>query len=100
MEETEERKGRDEWGIRYMVDNTTEDVKMEQFLMAIPGSFSTDSGAKVWEKVGNTMEDESEDRSQNEPALGHWDHAWIQLVTTVPTTQAIQLVVRRRPLGS
>lgn len=52
----------------------TDDAEMKQFMMAIPGSFRTAWGAEVWEKVGNTMEDESEDKSrrdgQNEPAVG------------------------------
>jgi hypothetical protein len=54
---------------------------MEQFMMAIPGSFSTDCSAEVWGKVGDTMEDESEDKNQNEPVVG----------PPVPTTQAMPL---------
>ena len=81
MEETKKRKSRDEWAIRLLVDNITDDTEMEQFMMATPNSFSTDCGAEVWEKVGNTMEDESEDKSRNEPVVG----------PPVPTTQAMPL---------
>jgi hypothetical protein len=61
-EETEERKRRDVQGIRWLVDNLTEDTEMEQLLMAIPGSFNTEWGVEVWKKVSNTIEDESNDR--------------------------------------
>ena len=78
MDETEERKGRDVHAIRWLIDNLTEDTEMEQFLMAIPGSFNTEWGVEVWKKVGNMTEDKSESRSQNEPIVD----------TTVPTTHA------------
>jgi hypothetical protein len=83
MEETEKRKGRDEWAIRWLVDNITDDAEMGRFMMAIPRSFSTVTGssAEVWENVGNTIEDESEDKSRNEPVVG----------PPVPTTQAMPL---------
>jgi hypothetical protein len=87
MEETEEREGRDVHAIRWLIDNLTEDTEMEQFLMAIPGSFNTEWGVKVWKKVGNAIEEKSEDRSQNEPVVGP------VVDTTVPTiTPAIPLV--------
>jgi hypothetical protein len=79
MEETEERKGRDVQAIRWLIDNLTEDTEMEQFLMAIPGSFNTEWGVEVWKQVGNLIEDKSEDRSQNEPVVGP------VVDTTVPT---------------
>jgi len=44
MEETEERKGRDERGIRWLVDNLTEDAEMDSFLATIPGSFNGEWG--------------------------------------------------------
>jgi hypothetical protein len=61
MEETAERKGRDVWAIRWLIDNLTEDAEMEKFLPAIPGSFSTDWGTEVWKAVGG------QDQSQDEP---------------------------------
>ena len=51
MEETEERKGRDERGIRWLVDNLTEDAEMDSFLATIPGSFNGEWGEEVWRKV-------------------------------------------------
>jgi len=94
MEETVERKGRDERAIRWLIDNLTEDTEMEQFLTAIPGSFNTEWGVEVWKKVGNMIEDESVDRSQNEPVVGP------VVDTTVPITQAMPLGVRSSHSGS
>ena len=54
MEETEERKGRDERGIRWLVDNLTEDAEMDSFLATIPGSFNGEWGEEVWRKVFET----------------------------------------------
>jgi hypothetical protein len=72
MEETEARKDRDERAIRWLIDNLTEDAEMEQFIMAIPGSFNTDWGMEVWKRVGNYHE--SEDEGQDEPvARAHRD---------------------------
>jgi hypothetical protein len=68
MEETEARKGRDVEAIRWLIDNMTEDAEMERLLSAIPGSFNTDWGAEVWNKVGKRKQDESDDRSQDELA--------------------------------
>src|SRR6266566_3786887 len=51
--------------IRWLIDNLTEDAEMEQFIMAIPGSFNTDWGTEVWRRVGNHHE--SEDEGQDEP---------------------------------
>ena len=71
---------------------TEDNAEMEEFLMAIPGSFSTDWDTGAWKKVGSMMEDESEVRSPNEVVEPRTD-------TTVPTIQAMPLVVRR-PLCS
>jgi uncharacterized protein DUF6535 len=68
MEETEARKDRDVQAIRWLIDNLTEDAEMEKLLSAIPGSFNTDWGNEVWNKVGKGKQDESNDRSQGEPA--------------------------------
>ncbi|KAI9438739.1 hypothetical protein H4582DRAFT_1950621 [Lactarius indigo] len=51
MEETEERKNRDVRAIRWLVDNTTVNVETERFVLAIPGSFDTEWGLKVWREV-------------------------------------------------
>ena len=65
MEETEERKSRDERAIRWLVNNLTEDAEMESFAMAIPGSFHTEWGIEVWKRVaeGKRDEDYNEDRN-------------------------------------
>jgi uncharacterized protein DUF6535 len=68
MEETDARKGRDVEAIRWLIDNLTEDAEMERFLLAIPGSFNTEWGVKVWNEVAKYKQDESDDTSQDEPA--------------------------------
>ena len=66
MEETEDRKGRDERAIRWLVDNMTEDAEMESFVMAIPGSFNGKWGTDVWKKVSNTIEVKNKNRDGNQ----------------------------------
>ena len=65
MEETDARQDRDDWAIRLLIDNLTEDVEMEKLLPAIPGSFNTDWGTEVWRRVGGNhgIEDQRQDES-------------------------------------
>ncbi len=51
MEETEERQGRDEQGISWLIDNMTSDAEMDSLVMAIPGSFNGEWGIDVWKGV-------------------------------------------------
>src|SRR5258708_36321561 len=90
MGETEARKGRDVEAIRWLIDGMTEDAEMEKLLSAIPGSFNTDWGAEVWNKVGKRKQDESDDRSQDEPAYA----ARPPVDTMVLTAQAMPPVDR------
>ncbi|KAH9045188.1 hypothetical protein EDB85DRAFT_5460 [Lactarius pseudohatsudake] len=53
MEETEERKGRDVQAIRWLIDNSTEDDEMESLAMTMPGTFTSEWGVEVWEKVSD-----------------------------------------------
>lgn len=87
MEETEERKSRDVRAIQWLVGNLTEDAEMEQFLMAIPGSFDTNWGAEVWKKVGNAIEDEERASSQNERVVG----PFMDTTSTASFAQAMPL---------
>ena len=48
MEKNEERKGRDERAIRWLVNNLTEDIEMESLASGIPGSFDAKWGVEVW----------------------------------------------------
>ena len=91
MEETEERKGRDEHAIRWLIDNLTGDAEMERFMMAIPGSFGTNWGVDVWKKISNTAGGEDEDGRQNEPVMEP---------LTAPTTQATPSVIQPSYTGS
>jgi hypothetical protein len=68
MEETENRKGRDERSIRWLISNMTEDAEMELFVMAIPGSFNWEWGEEVWKGVSNTIDDKNKSTSRHEPS--------------------------------
>ena len=57
MEKNEERKGRDERAIRWLVNNLTEDIEMESLASGIPGSFDAKWGVKVWRKNDSEMPD-------------------------------------------
>jgi Family of unknown function (DUF6535) len=67
MEETPERKGRDERAILWLVKSMTEDAEIESFAMAIPGSFNTDWGVDVWQGVSDLIEDEKSGTKDNSP---------------------------------
>ena len=60
MEKTDERKDRDVRAIRWLIDSTAVNVKMEPLVSAIPGSFNTEWGRDVWKEVSlqerNTFE--------------------------------------------
>jgi len=66
MRETEERKGRDERVIRWLVDNMTEDAEMDLFVAAIPGSFDTEWGVEVWKRISEVIQDEINNATENE----------------------------------
>ena len=51
MNETPERKERDEKAIQWLIRNMTEDAEMESLMMAIPGSFNGQWALKVWKDV-------------------------------------------------
>ena len=70
MEETEERKGRDERAVQWLFNNMTEDAEMESFAMAIPGSFNTEWGLGVWKGVFEAIEHESNSTNGNPLATG------------------------------
>ena len=55
MEETDQRRGRDEEAIQWLIRNMTEDAEMESFVMAIPGSFNCKWGLEVWENVSKPL---------------------------------------------
>jgi hypothetical protein len=68
MEETEERKGRDVRAVRWLVDNTTANAEMEPLVLAIPGTFNTESGREVWIDVTSQFRS---DHATPEPQMGH-----------------------------
>jgi hypothetical protein len=68
MEETEDRKGRDQRANRWLVSNMTEHAEMESFVMAIAGSFNDEWGVEVWKKVSNAIEDKNKSINWNGPS--------------------------------
>ncbi len=69
MEETEARKDRDARAIRWLIENLTEDAEMDKLLSRIPGSFNTDWGVEVWNKVGEREQGESDANAQGDVGL-------------------------------
>jgi hypothetical protein len=77
MEENDERKSRDVRAIRWLIHNRTEDDEMESFVMAIPGSFTSEWGIEIWRKVSEVTQHEvtnpgsnnHTDRPQTDAAL-------------------------------
>jgi Family of unknown function (DUF6535) len=82
MEETGERKMRDERAISWLVNNMTEDTEMESLVMAIPGSFKTEWGVEVWRGFSEAIEEENKSTTQNE--LGMGPHTEMNLSTPMP----------------
>jgi len=70
MEETEARKGRDTRSIQWLINSLTEDIEMESFVLAIPGSFSSEWGIEVWRKVLETKDNGSATLISDEPSMG------------------------------
>src|SRR6266404_1131161 len=66
MKENEERKDRDARAIQWLIRNRTEDDEMEAFVMAIPGTFTSNWGIEVWRKVWEVMEYEDANSGSNE----------------------------------
>jgi hypothetical protein len=58
MEETKERKGRDQRAIRWLLDNLTEDAEIESFAMSIPGSLNGEWSFQVWTELSKFKEDD------------------------------------------
>ena len=67
MEENDERKDRDVRAMRWLIRNRTEDDEMEAFVMAIPGSFTSQWGIDVWRKV---KQHEDTNLRPNDPTFG------------------------------
>ena len=70
MEETEERQGRDERAISWVLDSMTQDAEMESLVMAIPGSFDEEWGKGVWNGVFRAIGYENMGTDQDELHAG------------------------------
>ena len=51
MEENDGRQRRDVRAFHSLIETLTEDIEVESFVLAIPGSFSTEWGIEVWRNV-------------------------------------------------
>ena len=51
MKQTKERKDRDVCGVQWLIDNTDGSYEMDNFVLAIPGSFNQEYGRQVWNEV-------------------------------------------------
>jgi hypothetical protein len=51
MEENDGRQFRDVGALQWLIQTLTEDIEVESFVLAIPGSFSTEWGIEVWRQV-------------------------------------------------
>ena len=51
MEENDGRQFRDIRAVQWLIQTLTEDIEVEPFVLAIPGSFSTEWGIEVWRKA-------------------------------------------------
>ncbi|KAH9002321.1 hypothetical protein EDB86DRAFT_291580 [Lactarius hatsudake] len=69
MEENEKRKYRDVQAIRFLIDNSTEDDEMESFAMTMPGTFTSEWGVEVWEKVSEVKRYEGTNSRLNDADL-------------------------------
>jgi hypothetical protein len=64
-----ERKKRDVRAIRWLVDNTTVNAKMEPLVLAIPGTFNTEWGREVWIDVSDERSDPDTLELQTEQSI-------------------------------
>ncbi|KAH8986162.1 hypothetical protein EDB83DRAFT_2240436 [Lactarius deliciosus] len=69
MEENKKRKGRDVRAIRWLIENSTEDDEMESFAMTMPGTFTSEWGVGVWEKVSDAKRYEGANSGLNDPTV-------------------------------
>ncbi|KAF8262936.1 hypothetical protein EI94DRAFT_1808060 [Lactarius quietus] len=68
MGETDECKDRDVRAIRWLIDSSAVNVKMEPLVLAIPGSFNTEWGKDVWREVSSQARDTFEPSTALTPA--------------------------------
>ena len=56
MEENDGRQCRDVRAVHWLIQTLTEDIEIESFVLAIPGSFSTEWGIEVWRKASDVKQ--------------------------------------------
>jgi hypothetical protein len=90
MEATEDREGRDARAIWWLVDSMTEDAEMESFVLAMPGSFNEEWGAKVWKRISEITSDENGTADWNGFATGPPTDTNLHIVMPIVTRPSIQ----------
>ena len=62
MEENGERKARDVRAVQWLVDNINGSNEMDNFVLAIPGSFNQEWGREVWQTVSAPRDSQTDGR--------------------------------------
>ena len=62
MEENDERKARDVRAVQWLVDNINGSNEMDNFVLAIPGSFNQEWGREVWQLVSTQGDSQTDGR--------------------------------------
>jgi len=73
MEENDERKARDVRAVQWLVDNINGSNEMDNFVLAIPGSFNQEWGREVWQEVSvqGASQTDGRDAQQLPPTDAH-----------------------------
>ena len=82
MEENDERQFRDVRAVQWLIQTLTEDIEVEPFVLAIPGSFSTEWGIKVWRKASYVEQYGEADPSSTTPVVEFLTDADLSISTS------------------
>jgi hypothetical protein len=69
MEENVERKARDVRAVQWLVDNINGSNEMDNFVLAIPGSFNQEWGREVWKSVSDPRASQTNERETQQLPL-------------------------------
>jgi hypothetical protein len=85
MEENDGRQSRDVRAVQWLSQTLTEVIEVESFVLAIPGSFSTEWGIEVWRKASDVKQNGEANPSSNTPMIEFLTEA--DLSVTTPSTR-------------
>ena len=84
MEENDGRQCRDVRAIQWLIQTLTEDIEVESFVLAIPGSFSTGWGIEVWRKASDVKQHGEATPGSNIPVIEFQTDADLSISTPLP----------------